>query len=585
MSRQRLRRNLVPLAVVAALLVHAASGKAQEAGAPAPSASAAAQKADESLRIDAIVTDRGGRPITNLRPSDFQLLENGVPRVMTSVEFRGGSSNGQALPRVFAFLVDEFQVPPGEATERVRAALSRFVDAHLRPQDLALVTRPLDDPAAMRFTRDPAALRAAIASVSGRQGDLTPRGDFEAQYIGRAPNAVAAARRQIASAALRNLTLRLGDLHADRPILIVVGDGTSADGPGGPTEVQGLVRAASRFHLAVYLFGFGDQQPTEPAAGTLAWLAGQTGGRSFTSAADLSDGLDRLARDADAYYAVTTAAPPADGRFHALELRTARRDVEIRARPGYWAPFEPPRRAAAAMKPIVGRAVQRSALIETAVTLTPDASGRTRMVVAWESRPGIRVRPALAMVRARTAGGPDLFSGRLVPVRARGSSDADSARFDVPAGRVEIDLDVFDEGGKLLDRDSRDIDVPDFAAERSARARLFPQLIRARTLRDFDAIRDDPDAAPSASRAFLRADRLLIRVPVFDSGGAVVKVSASVLNGRGELMRSLEEMPGAGAAQFGLPLSWLGPGSYLLQIVGRTATGATTERQGFTVRW
>ncbi|MEO8521144.1 MAG: VWA domain-containing protein [Acidobacteriota bacterium] len=537
-----------------------------------------------------MVTDRRGQPITNLRPSDFQLFENGAARA-TSVEFRGSSGPGESRPRVFAFLVDEFHIPPGEATDRVRAALSRFVDVHLRPQDLALVSRPLDDPAAMRFTGDAAALRAAIANVSGRQGDLTPRGDFEAQYIGRAPAAVAAARRQIVSAALRNLTLRLGDLHADRPILIVVGDGTLPGTPGGRLEVQGLVRAASRFHLAVYAFGLGDRPPAAappvaaPEAGTLGWLAEQTGGRSFTSATDLSDGLERLARDAGDYYAVTTAAPPADGRFHALELRTTRRDLVIRARPGYWAPFEPPRRAAAAMKPIVGRAVHRSPLIDTAVTLTPDASGRTVMVIAWESRPGIRVRPVLAMVRARTAAGADLFSGRLAPIRASGSTAADSARFDVPAGRVEIDLDVLDEGGKLLDRDTRDIDVPDFAAEPSARARLFPQLIRARTLRDFDAIRDNPDAAPSASRAFLRGDRLLIRVPVFDSRGAAVEVSASVLNGRGELMRNLEEMPGAGAAQFGLPLSWLGPGSYLLQIVGRTAAGATTERQGFTVRW
>ncbi len=564
---------------------------APQAGSAAPEA--APDGAEEPLRIDAIVTDRQGRPVADLRPSDFTLFENGVRRPLTAADFRGPGVPGPRPPRVFAFLVDEFHVSPGAATDRVRDALARFIDEHLQPDNLALVTKPLDDPAA-RFSRDRAPLRAAIASFSGRQGDLTPRGDFEAQYIGRAPAAVAAGRAQIVAAALRSLTLRLGDLHADRPVLVIISDGLPPDaGPrGGRADLQGLVRAASQSHLAIYAFSPGGQPVaaadagSPAAAGTLAWLAEQSGGRAFAGD-DLSAGLDRLARDVDAYYAVTTAPPRADGRFHALELRTTRRNVEVHARPGYWAPFAAASRASISMMPPLGRPLHRSALVDTWVGLSPDAAGRMRMVVSWESRAGSRPQTAMALVRARGGPGADLFSGRIAAAGSTGASDADSARFAVPAGRVELDLDLLDAAGKVIDRDTRDIDVPNLPAAQGARVRIFPQLLRARTFRDFEAILGNLDAAPSAARAFQRGDRLLLRVPAFDPGGGAVEVSASVLNGRAQPMRDIEAVQpaGAGVAQFALPLSWLGPGQYLIQIVGRAADGATTERLAFSVSW
>ena len=588
-----------------ALLAAGAPGRTQEPRTPPPpavtAASAVPDDGDGPLRIDALVTDRRGRPVTSLRLADFALVENGVARPLASAEFRGLppaaaipasasddlTSARQRGTRVFAFLLDEFHVAPGEAADRVRSALLKFVDERLEPQDLALVTRPLDDPASVRFTRDRAALRAAIAGFVGRQGDLAPRGPFEAQYIGRAPAAVIASRAQIVNAALRNQTLRLGDLAADRPILIVVSDGFPTDAPnpsGGRFDAQGVLRAASRSHLTIYAVRPGDGGTAATAApaatGTIGWLAEQTGGRSFAGSVDPA--LDRIARDLAGYYALTVAMPPPDGKFHAFELRTVPAGLEIHTRPGYWAPFEGPRRGSIVMKPVVGRVLHRSALVETSATVLPDAAGRTRLVVAWEARAGSRA--AVATVRARSTDGQELFSGRLVPARAAGG--ADSARFDVPPGRVEIDLDLFDAEGRIVDRDTRDIDVPDLVAERTARPRLFPQLLRARTVRDFEAIAGDPAAAPSATRRFSRGDRLLIRVPTFDASGAPIELSATILNVRAQPMREIDPLPsGAGAAQFALPLSWLGAGQYFIQIVGRTAAGATTERLAFTLAW
>ena len=585
--------------------------------APAGAAGGPQTPADTPLRIDAVVTDPQGRPILNLRPADFELLENGASRPLTAVELRTPAHPDTAAPRpieteadearaarqpgtrVFAFLLDEFHVTPGANAERARAAVSRFIDEQLQPQDLALVMRPLDAVTGIRFTRDRTALQAAIAELSFRKGDLAPRSAFEEQYIGHAPAAVAAARAQIVTAALRELTLRLGDLQADRGVVVLVSEGFAREtaAPRGTRvqDLQGVVRASSRFHLALYTFNPGEPDANRPAdatreAATLEWLAAQTGGRAVLPGEDLAAGFDRLSRDLAAYYAITYRPEKADGRFHPIELRAKRRNVEVRARPGYWAPLGGERRAlmtAASTSPISRRALRRSTIIDTWIGLASDAAGRARMVISWEPRPGITSPPRIVAIKARTAAGAELFSGRVAPVQAGSRTEADSARFDVPAGRVELDMSILDMQGKVLDTEVRDFDVPDLRSQKRGPVLLFPELVRARTLRDFQTAVADPDAAPSSARVFARGDRLLIRVPAYDSSGTAVHVSARVLNELGQPMRDIESAGGAGAngiAQFGLPLSWLGPGQYLIEVAGANANGTVRERVAFRVR-
>jgi len=39
------------------------------------------------VQVDAVVTDAAGRPVTDLRADDFELLQDGKPRAITSFEF------------------------------------------------------------------------------------------------------------------------------------------------------------------------------------------------------------------------------------------------------------------------------------------------------------------------------------------------------------------------------------------------------------------------------------------------------------------------------------------------------------------
>ena len=47
-----------------------------------------------------------------------------------------------------------------------------------------------------------------------------------------------------------------------------------------------------------------------------------------------------------------------------------------------------------------------------------------------------------------------------------------------------------------------------------------PEVLRARTARDFRALASDPDAVPVAAREFSRTERLMIRVPAYAPSGA-----------------------------------------------------------------
>ena len=564
------------------------------------------------LRIDAVVTDSQGRPILDLRPSDFELLENGVARPIESVQLRtlpkdGGAPEDirtqadeeraarQPGTRVFGFVLDEFHVNAGPSSDRARAAINEFIDQNLRPDDLAIVIKPLDSVAVIKFTRDRALLHGAVDSFAGRRGDYTPRTHFEELYIGRAPGAVAVARRQIVGAVLRELTMRLGELKADRGVIVLVSEGFQRDtvpssrGARIP-ELDGVVRAASRYHLPIYTLNPSiaaeddrDSGERDRSVAMLQWLSTETGGRAMDGS-ELVAGMARLKHDLEAYYVVSYRPSQSDGRFHPIALKAKRRDVRVHTAPGYWAPLPGEWRAAMASTAntlsVSRRALRRSPLIDAWVGVVPKADGRTEMVITWEPRVRGLTAPQVVAVKARTPSGTTLFDARVGQVGAASSAPSDNARFEVKTGRVEIDLTIYDVGGRTLDTDVRDFDVPDLRRQKAGPVLLAPEVVRARTLRDFQTAVGNPEAAPSSVRTFARGDRLLIRVPAFDASGTAVQVTAKILNGWGQPMRDIDSLATApnGMSQFALPLAWLVPGEYQIELQCSNANGAVRQR-------
>jgi VWFA-related protein len=73
--------------------------------------------------------------------------------------------------------------------------------------------------------------------------------------------------------------------------------------------------------------------------GVLQELAEGTGGFLISNTNNFKPGAERIATDIAAYYELSYTPPPSelDGRFHAIEVKVARKDVTLQSRSGYFA--------------------------------------------------------------------------------------------------------------------------------------------------------------------------------------------------------------------------------------------------------
>ena len=614
------------------LVAERASVQAQKAPEPVPAATTGAASPDpgsRTIRVDAIVTDKHGAPIAQLLPEDFTVLENGVAQKIDGVEWRTNAppAVGPIAPpgeirneederraakepgtRLVAIYLDEYHVSAGPSTERVRVAVSRFIDEQIRPGDLLVVMKPLDHLTEIRFTRDRDAARQSVSSFTGRRNDYTPRNTFEEQYLGKSPAAARAARAQIVMSGLRALATRMAEMDGGLGGIVLMSEGFTTDVPRGRErrlpDLQGLVRAASRFRVLLYAFDPGEAVSSFPAAAdgdanvessaVLQGLARQTGGDGLPAGQDLGPAFQRVSRDLDSYYVLTfTSTTPTDGRFHGLQITSNRRGAQVRARSGYWAPLPSELRAATRVMttPLLPtRALKRSPYIESWFGLTVEPDGQRRVIFTWmpaPSRQPARSKPSaradVVALKVTTPAGALLFEGEVASARSGTGSSVrpSSAVFQTTPGRLQFDLTILQADGTRLDVGAMDFEVP---GVRGANPVILPpQVFRAQSAREFRDLIADVNAAPVPDREFRRTERLLLRVPTFEPGGNAVQVSAKLVNRVGTLVLVLAPMPpldeeaGQKLTQFDLPLARFAPGEYLIEVAAQSNAGTARE--------
>ncbi|MCA1594387.1 MAG: VWA domain-containing protein [Acidobacteria bacterium] len=190
-----------------------------------PTPQPAASEADDDVvritsnlvQLDAVVTDKQGRQVTDLRPEDFEVLVDGKPQPITNFSYVSNETrtittqpiatspvdkNAPPVPparlrpeqvrRTIALVVDDLGTS-FESVHFVRQSLKKFVDEQMQPSDLVAIMRTSAGMGALQqFTSDKRLLYAAIERVrwypAGRAGvsafapiESDPRSEFNQQ--------------------------------------------------------------------------------------------------------------------------------------------------------------------------------------------------------------------------------------------------------------------------------------------------------------------------------------------------------------------------------------------------------------------
>jgi hypothetical protein len=345
---------------------------------------------------------------------------------------------------------------------------------------------------------------------------------------------------------------------------------------------------------------------------SLRMVADNTDGRAIINRNDLAVGMKQIIRDASGYYLLgyTSSQAPTDGKFHEIKVRVNRKNVEVRARKGYWAlNAEEAARATAPPKPEPPAAITNAltAIAEPArgrparfwIGTSRGENGTTRVTFVWEPippAPGERNSESMQAARiALTATAPDgrpLFRGRVpesgpdlptassTPTTQTATTGA-STTFEAPPGQVQLKVVVEGARGQVMDSVVRELTLPDFTSTQVSLG--TPRFYRGRTVRDIQNIKAKPDAVPIVEREFSRAERLLVRAEPYAPGGLTPAVTAKLLSRSGSAMTDLQVQMNGGTADIEFPLSGLAAGEYLIEITAKTEAGTAQEILAFKV--
>jgi VWFA-related protein len=135
------------------------------------------------VQVDAVVNDKRGRPVTDLKAEDFEILQDGKRQKVTHCMYiPAGASHTAALAqpspspgpmpaaklerqqvrRTIAVVVDDLGVSFASMVD-IRRALKKFVDEQVQPDDLVAIIRTAGDVGALQqFTSDKRRLYAAV---------------------------------------------------------------------------------------------------------------------------------------------------------------------------------------------------------------------------------------------------------------------------------------------------------------------------------------------------------------------------------------------------------------------------------------
>jgi len=551
------------------------------------------------VRVDVTVTGRDDEPVTDLRLTDFEVTEDGVPQVVENMQLSRVSgtrtsdlnepleirSRQHALleaaredVRLFGIFLDDYHIDKRpEITLPLREAVNSFIK-QLGANDLAVIMEPLESLRDLKYTRSKQDLLNRVRTFEGRRGEVFPLKSAveEAQMTQRNWMEL---RAGVTLSALGALATQFGGLREGRKSILFFSQGPPVR-PGSPNDLRykEAMEAANRGNVTIHVIdprplgsvGFGGDD-------ILRRIAYDTGGRAIVSTNDPERHLRAVMSDASAYYLVgyTPTRRTNDGKFHEIKVRVARRGLKVTARRGYWAASEKELTAAAeaaatpvnvalttALAAITDSASTRAVTVWTGVSKGED--GRSRLTYTWEATPA----SASADKPARLEIQPVDESGKeTMPAQVIGGAPGElpmMAHFQWPAGRQRLRFTSLTTAGETIDRWVQTQLVPDLS--KNAIVLATPRFLRARNMIELRAIEANPSPSPTALMRFGPTERVLVEIECAAPQDEAPLVKVDLLNAQGGVLRALDAPPLAnGRLRMPLPVGSLANGTYILR--------------------
>lgn len=306
----------------------------------------------ELVTIDVVATDRSGKPVHNLKASDFELTEDGKSQPIKTFQFIDTSmvptevilppgivSNDVEPGGIFALVLDEIGYYVTEVQD-VRRAAERFLNQALLPHDHIAVVRSGVD-SGFTLTSDRQLALESITSATGRRDrgirleragapDAVGAGDFDTA----SPGSLGKGSFEV----LERVVDRLRPIPARRKAIVWFSRGGELPAnfetnleigqPIGRNEeaLRSLIDRARAANVAIYtvdprgLVGPNTSGRDNPGVtsdfdetGTHRDLAAATGGRAIVNSNDIDGSLRKVTVENRAYYLLGYEPAAGDG--------------------------------------------------------------------------------------------------------------------------------------------------------------------------------------------------------------------------------------------------------------------------------
>jgi VWFA-related protein len=228
------------------------------------------------VQVDAVVTDRNGKHITDLRPEELEMFEDGKPQTISDFSYIRISGHAETVAttkkpntptpvpgppsrplrreqvqRTIALIIDDLTMS-FDGVRFTKEALKKFLDEQLQPNDLVAIIRTAGGSGSLQtFTSDKRQLYMAVEKLK-----WVPR-------IGNSAQAFANIRQETANIPERNMlddTNELDDLNQMRKDLFAVGTLGALN-----YVINGLSEMPGRKSIILFSDGFQIFSRSEPA--------------------------------------------------------------------------------------------------------------------------------------------------------------------------------------------------------------------------------------------------------------------------------------------------------------------------------